>query len=563
MTWLNPLRWFTARSTLRQPAGWLLEALGCERSLSGANVTPDAALSASVVWACTRVIAEAVATLPRIPYEPLAPKGKNPLPAHPLHRLLNREPNPEMTAASYFAAAAAHAILWGNSYSEVERTRAGDVVALWPLRPDMVTPCRSKGGALRYEVRSADHPEREPVVLRPENVLHVPGLSFDGIVGYSVVRKAREAIGLTLSSERFGAAWFGNGSRPGGFIKHPARLTPDAQANLRKSFEAIHGGVENAHRLAILEEGMEFQAMSVPPEDAQFLETRQFQVLEICRWFRVPPHKVADLTRATFSNIEHQGLEFVTDTLTPWLVRFEQEIDRKLFTDAEKARGLFCEHKVDALLRGDIHSRYQAYAIGRQWGWLSADDVRDAENLNPLPGEQGDAYLSPMNMVPAELLDDVVKAQIAGATKPAAERNPNAPAPAARKVADSHAPLIADVLRRATRVEIDKATRAAKKPDTYAAWRDEFYAGHVNHLRDMLRPPLAALASALEAAGGQHAPGPQIDARAWAWANGCRAASDRHMSDPANLDAAAMDAECDRLARGAVENLVTDAEPTP
>jgi HK97 family phage portal protein len=234
------------------------------------------------------------------------------------------------------------------------------------------------------------------LTLAPWQVLHIPGLGFDGLLGYSPIAMAREAVGLAMATEEFGARFYNQNAQPGIVLKHPNRLSNEARDNLRKSWEDSHRGLDKAHKAAILEEGMSLEKIGIPPDDAQFLETRKFQRSEIASFFHIPPHMIGDLDKATFSNIEQQSLEFVVYTMRPWLVRWEQAINQKLILQ----ENYFSEFLVDGLLRGDIAARYSAYAVGRQWGWLSANDVRELENMNPIDG--GDTYLTPLNMLPAE-----------------------------------------------------------------------------------------------------------------------------------------------------------------
>lgn len=387
--------------TLSNPAAWLerllLGVVDPDDNVAGVEITERNALSIAAVFACVRAIAEDVAKLPLIVYRTSGESDRARVPNHPLYRLLHNTPNPEMTSFDLRSTVTAHALLWGNGYVEIERDGTGRPRALWPMEPDRVAVRRSSvDGSIIYVY--ADPSDGVRRTLFADDVVHVRGLGYDGLVGYSVVYWARKSLGVTAAAERYGASFFGNSSIPKGVLEHPGKLGETAQANLRKSWERNHGGgPKNANRVGILEEGMKFHALTIPPEDAQFLETRQFQIPEVCRWFRMPPHKVADLTRATFSNIEHSSLEYVGDTLMPWLVRWEQEILRKCFMQSE--RSLFVEHLTAALLRGDMKSRNESYAIGRQWGWLSANDVRRMENLNAIEG--GDVYLSPTNMTNA------------------------------------------------------------------------------------------------------------------------------------------------------------------
>lgn len=365
-------------------------------SNTGLSVTETTALSVVAVYACVRILSETVASLPLFLYKRLD-RGKQRAGDHPLYPLLHDVPNPEMNSFTFRETLMAHLVTWGNAYAEIEWDSYTKVKALWPLRPDRMQVWRENDQIVYkyYLPNSAGM-----VTLPAYRVWHIPGLGFDGLVGYPPITLAREAIGLSLATEEFGARFFGSGAAPGGVLEHPGKLSKDAQDNLRKSWNEMHSGLSNQHRLAILEEGMKWNKIGIPPDDAQFLETRKFQKNEIASFFHIPPHMIGDLERATFSNIEEQALEFVVYTMRPWLVRWEQSINQKLLNPDERA-DYFAEFLVDGLLRGNIQARYQAYATGRQWGWLSANDIRELENQNPLPGEEGDIYLNPMNMVPA------------------------------------------------------------------------------------------------------------------------------------------------------------------
>ena len=371
------------------------QVMGGISSATGRTVTPESALQLSAVYACVRILAETVASLPLRVYRRRPDGGKEPAPGHPLYHVLHDAGNPEMTAFELRETMMGHLVLRGNSYAEIERNGyTGDPAALWPLRPDRMTVKRP-AQRLVYEY---ELPDGTPKVFQASQILHVRGLSSNGIVGMSPIAVAREAIGLGLAAEEFGARFFGNGARPGVVLEHPGELSDAAYERLKGSWNEQHQGLTNAQRLAILEEGMKVSVIGVPPNDAQFLETRKFQVVEIARLFRVPPHMIGDLDRATFSNIEQQSIEFVTHTIRPWTERLEQRYDLSLLDEAERAE-YFVEHLLDGLLRGDITSRYQSYATGRQWGWLSVNDIRALENMNPVEG--GEEYLVPMNMAPA------------------------------------------------------------------------------------------------------------------------------------------------------------------
>lgn len=363
-------------------------------SYTGVSVTEESAMTYSAVFAAIRLLAWSTAMLPLLTYR-RQERGKVRAEDHPLYPLLKEEANPEMTAFDFRSTLMAHAVGRGNGYAEIEWSKAGQPLALWPLNPAKTKPERVNG-ELRYLV---DLPDGTTANLPSWRVHHVRGLSGNGIVGYSPVRLAMQAIGLGLATEEFGSRFFGNGARPGLIVKHPGVLSDTAFDKLKKSWNADHEGLSNSHRVKILEEGMDIETVGVPPEEAQFLETRKFQVTEIARWFNVPPHMIADMSGATFSNIEEQGVEFVTYSLGPWLINVEQALTRDLLTAPEK-KVLFVEHLVDGLLRGRTSERYAAYQAALQGGWMSPNEVRERENLNPYDG--GDTYLLPMNMTPAD-----------------------------------------------------------------------------------------------------------------------------------------------------------------
>lgn len=361
---------------------------------AGVAVTPDTALTYSAVWACVRVLAEDVGSLPLILYRRLPRGGKERATDHPLYRLLHDAPNSEMSSMDWREAQMMNLCLWGNAHSQVRWNRGGRIVDLWPMLSRYMRLDR-RDGLLRYistdpAARASDLPANE--------MLHTRGMSTNGLVGLSPIALARQAIGLGMATERYGAAFFGNGARPGVVLMTPGELSDPAYERMKNSWGEAHSGVENAHKPAILEQGTTIETIGVPPEEAQFLQTRKFQVLEVARWYRMPPHKIGDLERATFSNVEHQGLDYVVNTLRAWLTRLEQAIARTLFTDSERDV-LFAEFLVDGLLRGDQKARYDAYAVARSWGWMSANEIRERENMNAIPG--GDAYLMPLNMTTA------------------------------------------------------------------------------------------------------------------------------------------------------------------
>ena len=319
---------------------------------------------------------------------------------HPLYHLLHDEPNPEMSSFVFRETLMTHLLLWGNAYAQIIRNGKNEIIALYPLMPNRMTVDRDENGRLYYAyARGQDEVIRDKsrtVILSPADVLHIPGLGFDGLVGYSPIAMAKNAIGMAIACEEYGAKFFANGASPGGVLEHPGTIK-DPQ-RVRDSWMSQFGGSANANKIAVLEEGLHYTPIGISPEQAQFLETRKFQINEIARIFRVPPHMVGDLEKSSFSNIEQQSLEFVKYTLDPWVIRWEQSIMRSLLNKEEKAR-YFVKFNLEGLLRGDYQSRMNGYAIGRQNGWMSANDIRELENLDRIPAEDGgDLYLINGNM---------------------------------------------------------------------------------------------------------------------------------------------------------------------
>lgn len=365
------------------------------------RVSEDSALGIVTVFACVNTIANTIAQLPIEVYE-TGERGRKRAVNHPLRWLLRDEANPEMSAFTWKQTMVGHAVLRGNAFSFIERFNTGSVRALWPIRPDRVQIYR-KGGELEYWIGSATSETEKALTWAPygpESILHIRGLSGDGVVGYSPIRAAREALGLALAAERYGATLFSNGSRPGGVLQHPGRLDDEARANLKSSWEAVHRGVDNAHRVAVLEEGMTFAKMSVDPDDAQFLQTRKFQREEIAALFGVPLHMLGDLEKSSYASVEQQSLDYLVTCVGPWTTNIESELQRRLFTSRDYGR-YSPAFQVKALMRGDMAARQSYYAAGRQWGWLCVDDIREEEGLEALPGGAGQVYLEPVNMVPA------------------------------------------------------------------------------------------------------------------------------------------------------------------
>lgn len=369
---------------------------------AGKAVTERSAMQMTAVYSCVRILSEAIAGLPLHLYKYTEDGGKEKAIDHPLYLLLHDEPNPEMSSFIFRETLMTHLLIWGNAYAQILRNGKGEVVALYPLMPNKMKVDRDENGRLYYEYQRSQEDAGKgkdgTVILSPQDVLHIPGLGFDGLVGYSPIAMAKNAIGLAIATEEYGAKFFANGASPGGVLEHPGTIK-DPQ-RVREAWQSQFGGSTNSHKIAVLEEGMKYAPIGISPEQAQFLETRKFQINEIARIFRVPPHMVGDLEKSSFSNIEQQSLEFVKYTLDPWVVRWEQAIMRALLTPEEKKQ-YFAKFNVDGLLRGDYQSRMNGYATARQNGWMSANDIRELENLDKIPAKEGgDLYLINGNMLP-------------------------------------------------------------------------------------------------------------------------------------------------------------------
>ena len=385
-------------------SGWRFNLGG---SIAGKTVTERTAMQMTAVYACVRILAESIAGLPLHLYR-YRDQGKEKALDHPLYTLLHDEPNPEMTSFVFREALMCHLLLWGNAYAQVIRNGKGQVTALYPLLPSRMTVDRDERGQLFYryqrgsdETAGGKASKTETVILHPSDVLHIPGLGFDGLVGYSPIAMSKNAIGLAMAAEEYGSKFFANGAAPSGVLETPTLIKDISK--LRDSWNEAYGGSHNAGKVAILEQGVTFKPISMSPQDSQLLETRKYQLDEIARIFRIPPHMIGDLEKATFSNIENQSLDFVKYTLGPWVSRWEQGLARALLSPAEKQQ-YFIRFNVDGLLRGDYKSRMEGYAIGRQNGWMSANDIRELENLDMIPAEAGgDLYLVNGNMLPLEM----------------------------------------------------------------------------------------------------------------------------------------------------------------
>jgi HK97 family phage portal protein len=492
---------------------------------SGVSVSQEKALRMSAVFACVRILAETVAMLPLIVYERLE-RGKRRAINHPLYTLLKDRPNEDMTSFEFRETVQGHMALWGNAYVHVEYDGGGQVRELFPLPPDNMIQIIQLAGRWRYQYLL---PGEEMKWFDEAEIWHLRSLGSDGRMGYSPIALHRQAVGLGMAAEMFGARFFGNDARPGGVLEHPGSLSKQAQQNLLESFESRHGGLSRSHRVGILEEGMKYHEIGMPLEDAQFIQTRRFQIQEIARIYRIPPHMLADLERATFSNIEHQSIEFVVQTMMPWFVRWEQAIDQRLMLERDRRR-YFAAFLVDGLLRGDTVSRYQAYAVGRQNGWLSANDIRELENQNPIEG--GDTYFMPLNLVPVRSAERSAVRDVSADTPVSELRDGQERADRAvegrRRLRSAYHKLFLETAGRIVRSEVNNILPKAKSVlmDRDVAelnlWLDQFYEEHrqfiTRHMQPLFRSYGEAVAAeAAEEIGADELGDEELDALAQAY----------------------------------------------
>lgn len=324
-------------------------------------------------------------------------KEKQRAASNPLYKVLHDAPNGYMSAMSFRETMMAHILTWGNGYAEIVRNAYGEVQALWPIPPNRIIGLEMRGDRLWYEIRV----DSESIWLPREQILHIPGLGYDGWTGYSVVAMARKSLGLGMAMETFGSHFFGQGTHPGVVVSHPLQLKAETYDNLRKSLTETYSGLGQSHRLMLLEDGMKIEKLGISNEDSQFLESRQFQIPEVARWFNLPPHKLKDLTKSSFNNIESEQISFVTDSILPWLVRLEQNYNMQLLTKRQRdAENLYFKHIVEGLLRGDAKSRAEFYQIMINIGAMTRNEVREKEDLNPDPNPLADELFIMTNMWP-------------------------------------------------------------------------------------------------------------------------------------------------------------------
>ena len=456
---------------------------GGGKSNAGQEITPEIALTVSAVLAAFTILSEDISSLPMILYERQG-RNKNRAYDNPYYQLMHDRPNPEHSSMIFRELQMGHLLAWGNSYSQIMTNSAGDVTELWPLRPDRMTVSRVKGERV-YLYSSTSGKQR---VFFQDEILHIPAFSFDGLQGYSRITLARNAIGLSIAAEKYGSKLFVNDARPSVALKHPGTLSDKAIEHLKNTWVSEEGIDEKRRGTAILEEGLDIVTIGIPPEDAQFLETRRFQVSEVARIFRVPPHMIGDVSGSTSwgSGIESQEQGYINHTLRPWMVRLEQGLNTQLLL-AEEAKTLYFEHLVDALLRGDLQARYGAYVQSITNGIMSPNEVRERENMNPYAG--GDEYYHPLNM------------------------GSNTTTPA-KPAANAMAPLFRETIARVVKREMNDLRGAGRRflahgmDAAFQSWATRFYT--VEH-PDFIRRQFAPLLETQQRIYGE-SDGPQLDA---------------------------------------------------
>lgn len=446
------------------PAYWVKKLwLGKLATDSGIEVDEDTILTFSAVWAAVNIISGAIGFLPFNVYKRIDEKKKERIYKHPVYDLLHNRPNKYMSAQDFREVLQSHILLWGNCYVEIERNGARIPFALWPVLPNRIIP-RIVNHNLIYEVKAADN---TIVNLQANDVLHCKGLGFDGLKGYSVIEYMANNAALGMAAEKYSSKFYANDSTPSGLLTTDAPITKETKDGIKTDWETIHKGTDKQHQIAVLHSGLKYQSIGIPAKDAQLIESRKFSVVDVARWFSIPPHLLRDLERATFSNIEHQGIEFVTFTLMRWLKKWEHECNYKLFDESEK--DYFTEFNVDGLLRGDTTARYTAYNIGRQAGFLCVNDIREKENMDYVEG--GDTFLEPLNMqpvgTPPQDKSDELKNQ-------------------------RFYPVIYDSWRRIVTKEVKALRDAAKNPAEFKNYTKDFYVRHINFIEKALLPVLSA-----------------------------------------------------------------------
>lgn len=477
-----------------------------QSSAAGVSVTHERALGITAFWAGVRMISQTVAGLPCKVYERVGEKKRRPSPEHPAYKLLFKRPNKFMSSFTFKEIRMAHLLTWGNSYAEIERDKAGRPIALWPLLPDRTDVEIVNGEKIYHTIIN-----NERIRLSADRVLHVPGLGFDGLRGYNVVRIHRDSLGLTIAANEYGAQFFNNSARPSGYLEHPGNPEAPERAQIRDEWNQMHQGLTNAQRTAVLWGGMKWQQMSIPPEDAQYLETRQMQIEEVARILNINPILLQHHEKVTTwgTGVGQFLIAYSKFTITPWLDREEDILDWDMFTEEERGR-FYTKYNVGGLLRGDMKEQAEILEIERRNGILSANDWLELKDENPLSGPEGDARFVPLNWIP---LDQAVNEQGQDPPDPPDEKSRPAKVREKRSLAmrrrlrDAHLRSFEDGARRYVKRDVDALSRALKKAfeggsdpaKSLERWIEDFYPGQQQYIYRTMLPLVSALASVIAA----------------------------------------------------------------
>lgn len=497
----NILKYFKNRLSDDKP-GQRVNTIYVPSRQAGMVVTHDTALTYSALWACVRIISQSIAHLPwHVHQRSINSDGRvvsKRVLDHPADTILDLVPNDEMDALSMRETMLAWALTWGNAYAEIEVDRSNRPYSMYVIEPERVKPDRDSKGRLVYDIKNRGG----NTVVNPSKIFHLKGLGFDGLVGYSVISQMAKAIGLGLASEQFGASFFANGTKMGTVVEHPGQLSDTALEHLKSSINESLQGPYNTGKPFVVEEGMKVSNITIPPDDAQFLQTRKFQVAEIARWYGVPLHKLAEMDKSTFNNIEHQSIEFVVDALLPWVRRLEIEANLKMISRSRRRR-VYTKLNLNSLLRGDLKTRGEWYKTMSNLGVFSVNDILELEDRNPI-GPDGDKRLVQLNLTTLEKVgEDAVNSQSVGV--PATENEETSQE--SRTGTAAQRDVVRQGVERSLSREHHRAVDALRRYDGDRSglinWMNQFYAQHASYIRDQLDAPLKAL--------GVYDPGSMID----------------------------------------------------
>ncbi len=477
-----------------------------EPTASDIDVSAENSVNYSTVWACVSLISETLAGLPLAMYQKKADGSKTLLTQHPLSDLLKHAPNEETPSFNWRETATAHLELWGNHYSIIERNGTGEINGIYQVAiPGRVEVKRERdNGPIIYEWWIEENRIRK----RYDEIFHVPGFGFNGLVGKSTIAAAREAIGLGLAAEKFGARYFGHGSHPDKVItKGPATI--EGKKKLQEAYDNAYGGIHKSHKTLVLEGESDIKTIGMSNEDSQFLDTRRFQSYEICGFYRVPPHMISILDRATFSNVENQSIQFVQNCMMPRVRRWEAAISLRLLTQAERRAGIFAEFNVDGLLRGDFESRMKGYSSAIQNAILSPNEIRKKENLDPYDG--GDDHFLQLNMQKLERMDEMLDADLENKKNPPQFGQPEQPDEETKALVSnetrsiegrdraqaSFLPLFRDAAQRIINKEALSVKSKVGKRQDFMMWLKEFYRKHADYVKSQIGPVSRSYAEAI------------------------------------------------------------------